>query len=223
MSKQCPICFEAYETDPSSLTDLTPRKLPCGHLGCTRCLGDVLCDGSLVCQECMAPFQFASVTDIPVFTGPTGGEGEEQDGVGSDCDSLCSDASDYASDQSYASVSEDDCDDPDRWNTPSPTGRQHRATSSNNKLAAFMKAVPAAGTSRIKRMGSEAEKVKDPCESKSCTIPGCPNKRGFRGYCTAHYNMITADSATRATKKLERAKLSRLTFRQDRLKEKAEG
>lgn len=58
--------------------------------------------------------------------------------------------------------------------------------------------------------------------TKSCTIPGCPNRRGPRGYCASHSHSthLNAESAKRATRKLERAKLSRLTFKPgDRIKE----
>jgi len=177
----------------------------------------------------MATYQFSDVTEIPIWEGSSQ-EAETDGGISSDTESVCSENSDmsYASDHSYASVSEDDYDGPER----SPSGSPRR-NGPSSKLSAFMKAVPAAGSNSsgasttsngrpgVKRLGSDADKTKPP--SKSCTIPGCPNRRGPRGYCAAHSSLISAESAKRATKKLEKAKLSRLTFKQDRLKEKAEG
>jgi hypothetical protein len=64
----------------------------------------------------------------------------------------------------------------------------------------------------MKRSGSTDGEKK---QAKSCTIPGCPRRRGPRGYCAVHASNshLSAESAKRATTKLEKAKLSRLTFK----------
>lgn len=83
---------------------------------------------------------------------------------------------------------------------------------------------------RMHKLGSDHDACRpvrrgsgdDKKPTKSCTIPGCPNRRGPRGYCASHSHSthLNAESAKRATRKLERAKLSRLTFKPgDRIKE----
>ncbi|XP_064123016.1 E3 ubiquitin-protein ligase TRIM39-like [Macrobrachium nipponense] len=56
----CKICMENF-TD-----HIRPRTLKCGHSFCTRCLGNFISKGSLMCPMCQLPVEGKSALDFPV-------------------------------------------------------------------------------------------------------------------------------------------------------------
>lgn len=56
----CKICMENF-TD-----NIRPRILNCGHSFCTRCLGNFISNGSLMCPMCQLPVEGKSALDFPI-------------------------------------------------------------------------------------------------------------------------------------------------------------
>jgi hypothetical protein len=104
----------------------------------------------------MKTFQFDSVEAIPVSTG------QEEEG-GSDTESICSEASD----NSYASVSDDGDSSDGGERSPSSKGSSRGVSMS--KLMSFMDAVPGAGPNRCVH------------ESKSLGSRGPMTNRSLKG------------------------------------------
>ena len=66
---ECPCCYEAYQRGPHAANpSMRPRKLPCGDVSCTGCLGRMVDYGKVKCPVCMRQFDCERIEDMPIHT-----------------------------------------------------------------------------------------------------------------------------------------------------------
>ena len=188
----CEICFVEFawpvtSTDVtyntiSEVNVLTPRKLPCGCVGCTGCLQDSWCDKefSLVCPTCLQTHVLdKDITSLPILEPPGGAPVviTQTDKYRSNCN----DDNVLATQDAEATASIGSPSLPTVHRVKSP----RHASADTGRLNAFLKSVP-------------SSTVPIPC---SLTVPLPPP------------SLIVTPSTRRAHKRLQQAKLSRLSLR----------